>query len=526
MGLQNPQSISMSLVPLAGRMRSGNAIMPANLKYPAGYFAPTVMPMQIIRPAPASAVIGYYSADYYGYVGQEKELRIAVQGGAFPYAPVIVSAPTGATIGTDPNDKENYMVLRFACTEEGTDSIIVNVFDNDETMLKINITHITDNDAYRFVETTGSNITGSGTLASPWQTLSHAFSNTTGGRILDLGDGTYNGMPLGLTLSSATLNSIMSRNPRGANLDYASNAETAIGSAFYINSPNCLISGIVVNNPQNACQNPRIFNAQAVASYTYMDNCRFNVDGRSGTLNNDNVSCFYFANPGSPRTHIAQTRCEFTGFAGLSNGWSCTDMYNTRNVVIEANVFSDQRSTSTGAGIIWIKGDGNRNIDVRLNEFETVFGGGLIDIYLANLTENNTGNVDVSYNLIRCTGNAGIWVFRADQAGARLPVWSRNNTIVGGVIMLFRRSFNATFSSDRDVIQSSITSTDPYKVVLRDPNDGADLYRPLSDMPSLTASITNYECQQSSGVVDADGQLLGSYFTNYRGQRGHNIWKP
>ncbi|MBK8187609.1 MAG: hypothetical protein IPK77_10470 [Cellvibrio sp.] len=79
----------------------------------AGYFAPAVMPLTLVRPAAAANVVGFYCADYYGYVGRQAEVRITLQGGAWPYIFEIVSAPAGAALSNDPSDKQNYGVLKF-----------------------------------------------------------------------------------------------------------------------------------------------------------------------------------------------------------------------------------------------------------------------------------------------------------------------------------------------------------------------------------------------------------------------------
>ncbi|MBK8187607.1 MAG: hypothetical protein IPK77_10460 [Cellvibrio sp.] len=74
--------------------------------------------------------------------------------------------------------------------------------------------------------------------------------------------------------------------------------------------------------------------------------------------------------------------------------------------------------------MLWVKGTANRDIDVRNNEFTDVFAGSLIEAYQGNDSANNvTGNIDISYNLIRGNGGStGIWVGRSDNVGSRLPV--------------------------------------------------------------------------------------------------------
>jgi hypothetical protein len=498
--------------------------MPSELRYSAGHYTEQVMPLEIIRPAPPTAVIGFYSPDYYGYVGRETQIRITVQGGRYPYNAVIDSAPSGATISNDASDKANYLVLKFTPTENGTEQIKVRLYDaTGAEMRTIRQTFVTSTDWCVFAEPTGNDSTGDGSFANPYKTPQGARAVTTGGKALILKNGTYTDTTLGITLNSSTINSVLAWESRQAIIDMSANVQSTPSVLFYINSSHMLAQGIVVRNPQNQVASPRIFSGDSATNYVYQDDCKFEINGRSGTDNGDNVSCFFLGATG--REFVAQTRCEFTGFVGIANGWSSFDFYGTDKFSVECNTVFDQASAnSSGAGMLWVKGTGNRNGDIKNNSFPTVHAGSLIDVYMANVSAEDdfTGNIDVSFNYIKAVGNAGIWVARADQAGARLPVWCRRNTIVDGCILIFQRSYGVTFSSDSDVIQTSLSSNDPWKVLLRNSGDAPNIYRPLSDMGSLTASVTNYECQANSGVVDSNGVLTGSYAT-YRGTRGHEI---
>ena len=484
-----------------GKLQSGFIPMPSELAYAAGHYAEQVMPLEIVRPAPASAVIGFYSPDYYGYVGRETQIRITAQGGRYPYNVVIEEAPAGAVVSNDATDKDNYMVMRFTPTENGVQTIKYRVYDATGTDVKtITQTFTTSDDWCVFADPSGSDATGDGSFSNPYKTPQGALSATSGGKALILKNGNYTDTTLGISLSSATINSLLAWESRGAEIDMAANVQTTPGILFYINSSHTLIQGIKFSNPQNLVQSPRIFSGDGAVNYVYQDDCEFEING-------------------------AQTRCEFSGFVGLSNGWSAFDWYGTSYWAVECNTIRDQLSANNlGAGMLWPKGTGCKNGDIKNNEFSTEFSGSLIDIYMANVGDANdvSGNIDVSFNLIRASDNAGVWIARASQNGDRLPVWTRRNTLVGGCILIFRRSFDVTVHSDSDVLQSTISSSDPWKVVLRDSNDASGVYRPLSDMATLTASVVNYECQASSSVVDSSGILIGGYAA-YRGTRGHEI---
>lgn len=525
-----PNTINLALYSDGTRSQGSFLPMPDELKYPAGYFSPTVMPLEVIRPAPPEAVIGFFSPDYYGYVGRETQIRITMQGGAYPYAFVIDSAPAGATISNDPTDKQNYSVLKFTPTENGTTTIQVRAYDQDGTQKTMRWTFTTSTDWCVFVEPTGVDSAGRGSFASPYKTLQYARDNTTGGKALILKNGTYTDTALGITLNSVSVNSVLAWQSRQAVIDMAANGATSPSELFYINSSNMLAQGIVVRDPQNAVTNPRIFGGNSATNYVYQDDCLFEINGRLGTVNTDNVSCFFLG--ATNRSYIAQTRCEFDGFAGAANGWSAFDWYGVRYGKFECNKLRNQVSSNTSAGLIWPKGTFNRDIDIHNNEFETAMTGSLVDVFMANVgdQDNATGNMDVAFNLIRCTGVgvAGIVIARSSQWGTRLPVWTRRNTIINGVIyvMTFGTGYQypVTLTSSSDVIQSTIASTDPYKVIVLNNNDAAGVYRPLSYRPNLTASVNDFECQASSGVVNSSGILIGSY-AQYRGRRGHEIRK-
>lgn len=227
---------------------------------------------------------------------------------------------------------------------------------------------------------------------------------------------------------------------------------------------------------------------------------------------------------GSNRKYISQTRCEFDGFrqAG-ANGWSAIDTFGTSWFVVEGNSFTNQFSGTTSSGVIWVKGAGSIYGDIRRNTFDASFTAYVIDIYIAAVADSASGNIDVSYNLIN--GSGGISFLRASQSYIRLPVWSRRNTVRQSGVYLFNWGYAATVNSASDVIQSTYTTTDAWKVYRKDTN-APPYEKPLTSTTNITYSVTNYECQQNSGVIDSNGLLTGLYRTNYLGRRGHEIYKP
>ena len=504
--------------------------------FPSTYFTPSRLTMDVVRPRPDSDVTGVISYDHRGYVGIETVIKISVKGGAYPFVLENITMPTGATVGATVFDND-YLVIRYTPSANGTFSFSVDVVDQQMTRITRTWTMTVSETWVVFAGPAGNDTTGLGTKLMPYLTVAKAFEVTTGGKSLCLLNGTYGLTAGGLSMSSSGINSIFSETNRGATIDAATITTAFHGRHFYLNSPHCYIGGLRFTNPSTAGANPRWFSDESgTCSRVFMDNCYFNNNGRIGTDNNDNVSCFFLGGNASEalrRSYVTQTRCDFLGFVGVGNGWSSIDMYITENCVIEQNTFQSQVGSGTAtAAVVWMKGAANKEVTIRRNEFLDYWSGNIIDMYVANTTlaDNVTGNMEVSYNVIRGNDTASdaalVWC-RGSQDGARLPLYMYRNTVVGRVV-IHKRGYTVTFSSESDVIIHNHTNTDPHKIYVYDPNDGDNNYRPLSWMASLTSSVTNYELHltSSTGVLDSALKLIGASRTSWLGRRGHEIYKP
>ena len=507
--------------------------------FPAGYFVTAQLPMTVVRPRPNSEVIGLLSYDHNGYVGVETRIKVTVQGGAFPFFIENAVLPVGATMGNTFFDTD-YMIFKYTPTALGNQNVSFDIVDQDGTRKSVSWTINVNIDWVRFASPTGSDTTGNGSYAAPYATIEKAFTVTTGGRALCLKDGTYALTGGSKSMGSSFINSMFSENPRGATIDGAL-MDAPLGRHFYLNTPHCHIGGIRFINPSQLGTDPRWFSDEGgICSSVFMDNCYFDINGRLGLNNGDNISCFFLggsASAGSSfrRLYVAQTRCEFTRFIGAGNGWSSVDMYVTQHAVIEGNTFDTQIGNGTAsAGTLWIKGACNNQVTVRQNEFKDYWSGTLIDLSSSNITleDNVTGNFEVCYNIVRgndsaANGDGAITIARGSQSGARLPYYMYRNTVIGRV-WISKRDYSVTFSSDSDIIIHNHTNVDPWKIYVDDNNDPWNQYRPFSWSPSLTATVQRYELHLTSavGVLDTALKLTGASRTSWLGKRGAEIYKP
>lgn len=511
-----------TLNPITLKRESGVLFDAADM-FATGYFEPAVMPMRLVRPATDEAVAGIYSVDHRGLVGRESQVRITIQGGAFPYTVVPASMPVGATVGKTVFD-DDYMVIKFTPTQNGVYKFDLTVFDNEGRRCNVRFSQTVDASWCKFVSPSGSN-SNDGSENSPWRDITHACSHMTGGRTLILKDGTYTDILNPITLSNQTCNSVIAYNQKGAIVDTSTYTNTNMYAVvFKLESSHVLLQGIVFRNPPITGGNARYVFCSNSSSYLYEDNLEFYINGRMGTANTDNISCFFCGY--SLRSFIAQTRCVFDGLAGTANGegngWNVIDLYDSRHAVVEDNIFQNQFSPTDGC--IWIKAGEDMYVDVRRNRFLDDWQGSAIHIYLGALADDTTGYIDVSYNYL---DGCNLTLVRSDAPFSRYPIWSRRNTIRNGDIKLYDFGGANTLYSVGDVIETTnvaAAGNEPWKIFFRD-IDNVQPNRPLSETTHWTYSVTNYECQQSASVVDSNGLLIGSYRTNYLGRRGYEIHK-
>jgi hypothetical protein len=529
------KTLSAGRDPVTGQFRWDIATnITAGRLFPDDNYISAKMPMKLIRPVPDSVVGSTISYDHRGYVGIEQVIKITVQGGAFPFFLEDVSLPAGATVGQTIFDND-YMVIRFTPATTGNFTIAFTVVGQDSKKIRHSHTVAVGVDWVRFLSPTGNDATGDGSYANPWATLTKAHATVTGGRAVCLKAGSYSLSSARNNLISGGVNILFSEIGRAATIDAtAIPSPTNDGNPYpcwYVNSKHCFIGGIRFVNPPSAVPSPRWFSSDSESSYLHMDNCVFDVSGKSGTNNGDNVSCLFLGDSGATpsRTNVSQTRCDFLGFVGVGNGWSAIDCYGTENLVIEKNTFHNQLSSTTTAGVIWIKGLRNKNISIRQNETTDTWSGNVVDIYLGNTggIDSVTGNIEICYNKFRGSDNhddAVLQIARASQSGIRLPVWSYRNTIVGRYF-INQRDYSVTFSSENDVVIHNHTNSDPHKIYVFSENDAWNTYRSLSYMSTLTASVTGYEVHKlpSDNSVDANLNLQGTYRTNYLGSHGAEV---
>ena len=176
---------------------------------PAGYFpnsAPAFLPMRQVYPAPTGVganephQFAYFDATNNTAHGFQYQKRIGVSFGRWPFIYQLVSGPPGMAFGAtvwntawdgqgDAAYKAGYGQLRWTPTAAISSSsptlVSVNVIDQDNNVLNIQWNIHTADDItktggmFAFINAdTGSDTTGTGGYATPWQTPAHAIGTS------------------------------------------------------------------------------------------------------------------------------------------------------------------------------------------------------------------------------------------------------------------------------------------------------------------------------------------------------------
>lgn len=518
--------------PVNGKWYSASRL-PGNVnQFIAGNYVSAKYPLDsnsIVCPRP-DAETHQYAYVCNAHVGMKYEIHMGVFGGAFPHYFEVLDAPVGITLGLNIFEAD-YGILTWIPEAAGVVDFSIKVTDQDGGYEIRDWTVGVNTEWVRFVSPTGNNA-AAGTFNAPWSTLGYAASNTTGGRAICLRGGTYNEAISGMSTGYSFFNSIFGFNGETATISGANYVENGSSAYFMCNSPDFTIFNLNLTNPPTVMPNPRWVDSFTVSHRMIMDKCNIDIGGRQGTVNGDNISCYFLGNGGGVRNHCSQTRCNFTNFKGLSNGWSSSDTYATEYFLCESNTFDVQNTPTTVGAVLWVKGTGSRYQTIRRNRLLNPWSGYVLDVYLANVseTDNATGDIEICYNKLRgpttqSTDNIVFSLGRSSQAGARAPIWSYRNSIEGNVA-IWDRDFSFTFSSENDVIitNATYTSKPAHNILGRDSNTADNVWVNPNTRSALTLSITGIECHgtTSDNIVNSSLELIGSN-VSYLGTRGAQI---
>jgi hypothetical protein len=156
--------------------------------FAANYPLELVSPRAVgTSPAAGNAAITAGNRIFKAYPGIEYNIRAVVVGGAYPYVFALSGAPTGMSINTLTGE------IRWPSPTGASTTPTITVTDSEGTQRSSQWTIAVTTNGFHFVDAANGSPSGSGTISSPWRTISNMANapNTAAGDVVYFREGTY-----------------------------------------------------------------------------------------------------------------------------------------------------------------------------------------------------------------------------------------------------------------------------------------------------------------------------------------------
>jgi hypothetical protein len=475
-----------------------------NFAEPARYPLELVSPREAgTLPSPDAAGHAMPSGHriFKAYPGIEYNVRAVVIAGSFPYTFSLSNAPPGMTIDASSGE------VSWASPTEGTVTPSITVRDSEGTEITEPWTITVSTSGFRFVDAVNGNDSATGTLQSPWQTIAEVKASSAPGDIVYFRSGTYTTAGMAVEGDSGTWMHVeilgddhsvqwIAYPGDAPAIDYGfTGPDTGWFFRFYgSDTYPVYLDGLEFANSWDK-------GMQFVSSTDYSIFRRLDIHDVNEAIDGSNsAGIMTLASYQDPSWYSAFQDNDFHDMApgGIKQ-------YSQKRLLWEDNVFRDS-------------GNGP-DLKAHLPRFEvracSFFGNdGLTPGLFGNMSvgddligETTTGEVRHNRILAGDSPDAAAMEVNQNSEAGRIELY--RNTFIGGVRVLFADSEDGPFVFDSNVIVNSSTETD--HITLYESTD-----------PSVIEYADNLAGFPNDGIVDADGNLTGSY-TQWLGLRGHQI---
>lgn len=472
---------------------------------PAGHWMAEKAPMRVIYPRPdaeTSSWARHHWAYYDGSAEVEYRIPVGVQFGAFPYQYSVAEGPAGVTVDTDG-------IVRWVPVGSAS-SATINILVTDQAGATINViwTVSTTSSTSRFVfiaagdsAVPGNDTTGTGSISQPYLTLAKALSSAPAGSIVVCRGGSYSVPASAPQITTSRACAYVGFPGESAVWNFTAGGLTS-GS-----TPDIFFDDLTWDDGFASAANFKNLSMEGATPRRTFSRVRV-TNPKNGTVVDDNATAFFSGNPSIPTYTDYQyfVDCTETGRVRTGNG-NCAGLF----IMFQPRYLLASRCHVTGAGghDLFIKSSA---FETTRRECSTLNSGSETSFSTPNQINNGlaSGRIEDCYNTIRKpSGGAAVelnWGVLS-QPGQH---WFYRNSVIGRVNI--RAGSNTTpdlFLLERNAIQAS----------------SPQVTRDFSDAPAVGPSITitGRECEGSSGVLDASGQLIGSNRASYLGTRGAEI---
>lgn len=489
---------------------------------------PAVYPLELVSPravgtAPSTdagtPTIPSGHRIFKAYPGIEYNIRAVVIGGSYPYTFSLSNAPTGMTINSStgeiswPNPQAN-----------ATPTITVR--DSDGTELSSSWTITVTTSGFVFVNAAAAE-GGTGSISSPWNTLSDVHASSTSGQIVYFRAGTYSTVGISRTsigsawerveFSSSKSTQWIAYPGESVTIDqqYAAGSDpgATIRMTGSITNP-CYVDGISFTNVRNI-----LLQITPNVHYIFLRNVEFSYI-RGGADGDNPSGVMYVSNLGSNPSYYGAVQ-DIAAHDLVSAGAFKT--YSQYKFIAEdVNCYNSEGGSDIKAytGRWEVRG-------CTFNRLTAQYAG-----LFGNMNQDPAAglrnNGEVRYNLFLGAGASNI-ILDCNQDGNSDQIDIYRNTFVTGITRV--RSLQASGSYDDGPFRFYSN------VIVNESSTIADRITKLaySDMPSMDTApnvilgtangadrLNNLTGGAAAGIVDANGNLTQAY-ASYRGTHGWEI---
>ena len=493
----------------------------------AGHWIPAKMPMTIVHPRPDSEITGV-ARQQYAYADGVFQYRIpiSVQGGAWPFHYELILGPAGASIAqadfnpADPYNSNYGAVIWTPTSEGGPYTFQAKVTDQDGSTATVTWTATALNSQFIFIDPAAVT-NGTGTKASPFNTMVGLSVAVAGGVAsayygkmftYRAGTTTFTGAETNGNLHlKSNYNAYIFLGYTGETCTLNFSASAIINddqSDLYIGQigiTNARTDGVNIGGQINTAF---IFSTQVTAEnrVTLFEMPASNAAYSTNTPHDSNEGVIVFDNPGTIRNYFSYT------YSTLTN---CSvpyyDIYMVKYGVHEGCQTVGNPALFPYGGF-FVKSDA-QYFTIRNNYSVHGSGYGVIVIYGQSQTVTNN-NIEVGYNTIinlsADLNDGALMGFNNGSIGLNTTpnLYIFRNTLVGGYGAYGDYAWNLI--EDKNIVIDDYGMSAKYNI--SNPVNGCT----VTETNTLAGS-------SSTGILDVNYKLTGTYRTSYLGTRGAEI---
>jgi hypothetical protein len=456
-----------------------------------------------VHPRPDSET-SQYARHRINAVGQRYRIPVVVGHGAWPFRYELLTAPAGATIGQTLTLSGNslvagadYGVVEWSNPTAGTHSFTVLVVDQNGVKTILTWTLVVSDSNWVYLDpAAGTN--GTGTLASPFNTIASLNGLTNKGVLIRAGSVDWQNKATGLQNMPKTY------------VPYGNESVTHLQATSSIGNnggDDLWFSGATFSIPSNRTDVNQFFRIEGMSRVVFFENTfnGGNYNNTSGAASNSSV--LMWANQG-----VAES--------SVDNAWYCVVKNNTfldvadrdlilaysmRHAVVEGNTLTSCAAGSNGLGHGFYFKINSSNVTIRSNKTTGTTNTATpirIDAYAGQFKMDY---YDICYNNFYFSGSTYQYhalSFAHEFVSCGTHRYAYRNTIV---------SPNKAAAYCRGMASGDIVTVDSNIFISNEANTNGILF----EQNNATVNNTNYLAGNvAAGIVDSNNKLQGVYLSN------------